>query len=343
MQQPSNLLTPSVLCAKLPLSPEASLTVQQTRIAAANIMQGQDDRLLVIVGPCSIHDLNSALEYAQKLKEAINNFKNELCIIMRVYFEKPRTVLGWKGLINDPDLNSSFNINKGLQLARKLLLELNTEGVPAATEFLDTSTQHYLFDLISWCAIGARTSESQVHRELASGLPMPVGFKNSTDGNIHIAIDALNVARYPHHLIHFSNDGSLIQHKTSGNQNCHIVLRGGRASSNYSVSDIEKAATALHEAGCLPFLMVDCSHGNSMKNYLQQRVVVKNLVGQMCVGSQYIAGVMIESHLVSGNQFLIPGVELRYGQSITDSCLSWDETLPLLEQLAEGVVTRRRI
>jgi len=327
------LITPAKLFKLLPLPPKIGKQVISARLAASQIMQGQDKRLLVIVGPCSIHDYAAALEYAHLLKKAAAFYADELLIVMRVYFEKPRTNLGWKGLIRDPYLNGSFDINHGLSLARKLLLDLGNLALPAATEFLDTITPQYLSDLISWSAIGARTSESQTHREFASGLAMPVGFKNTTDGNVQIAIDAVQAARHPHHYLSIAATGVTAIVVTPGNPNCHIVLRGAKHATNYSVTHIRDAVNALKKANLPAHLMVDCNHGNSSKNYLQQNYVVDSLAEQMASGANAICGVMIESNLVAGKQQL-EGKNLVYGQSITDGCISWDDTLIALEKLA---------
>ncbi|MDR3476898.1 MAG: 3-deoxy-7-phosphoheptulonate synthase [Gammaproteobacteria bacterium] len=331
------LITPIALINSLPLSPHKALQIQEARETAANIIQGKDKRLLVVMGPCSIHDSQVALEYAAHLKKAAAHYAEKLFIIMRVYFEKPRTLLGWKGLISDPHLNGTFNINHGLTLARKILLTLAEMEMPAATEFLDTIIPQYLSDLVSWSAIGARTAESQIHRELASGLSMPVGFKNSTDGNVQIAIDAVHAARYQHHFLGISKMGDPSIISTKGNENCHIILRGGHNGPNYSPESIEEAANALTERELNARIMIDCSHGNSMKNYLRQSLVIDSVVEQLKSGSSKICGVMIESNLVAGKQTLQCDRELVYGQSITDACVSWEESLPLLESLANAV------
>jgi 3-deoxy-7-phosphoheptulonate synthase len=314
------------------------LRQRQSRQTAADIISGRDKRLLVIVGPCSIHDVSGALEYAALLKAAAHQFADTLFIVMRVYFEKPRTILGWKGLINDPHLDNTFDIHYGLRSARKLLLELIALGIPTATEFLDTIIPQYLSDLICWSAVGARTVESQTHRELASGLSMPVGFKNTTDGNIKIAIDGVISAGHAHHFLSISKQGIASVVHTSGNPDCHIILRGSNHSTNYSPQDIQQATQALQQKNLPPYLIVDCSHGNSMKNHSQQHVVVNTLVEQMQAGVKAIRGVMLESYLVAGKQTLTRGEPLIYGQSITDACLSWDETQELLERLSSHAI-----
>lgn len=328
------LLTPATLLNTLPLSSKALETVKTARAAARNIIQGTDKRLLVIVGPCSIHDTQAALEYATLLKTAAERLTNELFIIMRVYFEKPRTTVGWKGLIRDPLLDGSFNINNGLTLARKLLLDLAELGVPAGTEFLDSMTPAYLSDLIAWSVIGARTVESQIHRELASALAMPVGFKNNTEGNIKAAIDAVQVAQCPHHFLGINTLGIPSIIKTTGNPNGHIILRGSNTTTNYSVHHIHEAANLLRYANLTPRLMVDCSHGNSMKDYQKQLTVVQALTEQLRTGPSFICGIMLESHLLAGRQELHPKHPLIYGQSITDGCIAWEDTVPLLEKIA---------
>jgi 3-deoxy-7-phosphoheptulonate synthase len=335
------LIKPSVLIQAQPAF-EHSQFIHAARATVTNIIQGRDPRLLVVVGPCSIHDETSALEYAGLLAKAAQQFADELVLVMRVYFEKPRTVLGWKGLISDPWLDGTFDINHGLQLARKILLQLAKYAMPAATEFLDNIIPQYLQDLISWCAIGARTTESQLHRELASGLAMPVGFKNTTDGNVQVAVDAVNAARHPHCFLGVSKVGEAAIMRTPGNHACHIVLRGSHDAVNYEQANIKQAVQALADVGLTRRVMVDCSHGNSMKDYNQQPKVVDAIVEQLALGSSNILGVMLESNLVAGRQQIDANKPMRYGQSITDACLSWAETLPLLEKLA-GVVKARRL
>jgi len=336
------LITPIELLEEIPASAKAIQTVIKGRKEAKQIVKGIDDRLLLIVGPCSIHNNQAALEYGTLLKEACEKFKNELCIIMRVYFEKPRTTVGWKGLINDPHLDNSFEINHGLKVARNILTEINELGIPAATEFLDTIIPQYIADLISWGAIGARTTESQIHRELASGLSVPIGFKNGTDGNIDIAIDAINSANFAHHFLGITKSGRPAIVSTCGNDACHIILRGAKNSTNYGQATITKVTKELAKKNLHPTVMVDCSHGNSQKQYQKQITVINNIAKQIGAGSQDIMGVMLESHLTSGNQSLIPGQKWRHDQSITDACLSWEETKPLLTKLANAVIKRRK-
>lgn len=337
------LVSPAIIIEELPITGEIANLVAKTRQVAANIIHGRDKRLLAIVGPCSIHDPTAALEYAKKLKKAAAEFENELLIIMRVYFEKPRTTVGWKGLINDPNLDGSFNVNHGLHVARKLLLEINNLGVPAGTEFLDTIIPQYISDLISWGAIGARTTESQIHRELASGLSMPIGFKNGTTGNVQIAVDAIRAAHHPHHFLGVTKDGISAIVGTAGNADCHIILRGSNTGPNYDAENVTACAKLLHEADLPTRLMIDCSHGNSRKDYKKQKLVVDSVCEQLQQGSKNICGVMIESNLVAGNQALLHGRDLVYGQSVTDACVSWEETKPLLKNLANAVKLRDRV
>ena len=326
------LLPPIAHLYELPISEQASELVAQTRQQIANILHGKDNRLLVIIGPCSIHDPKAALEYAQRLLPLRQKYEKELLIVMRAYFEKPRTTVGWKGLINDPHLNGTHDINFGLRQARKLLLELNNLGMPASTEFLDMITPQYYADLIAWGAIGARTTESQVHREFASGLSCPVGFKNGTDGNLKIAIDALGAASHPHHFLSVTKAGhSAIVH-TAGNPDCHVILRGGNGAPNYSSEHVKSAAEQLTQAGLTPKLMVDCSHANSRKDFKRQMEVAQDIATQIQNGEQNIMGVMVESHLVEGRQ----NDPVVYGQSITDACIGWDDTEQLLALLAEA-------
>jgi len=334
------LLPPVALLEKFPLSDNASATVFQSRQAIHNILAGEDDRILVIIGPCSIHDTKAALEYGQKLKALRERHQGELEIVMRVYFEKPRTTVGWKGLINDPFLNGSFNINEGLRIARKLLLELNDQGIPAAGEFLDMITPQYMADLISWGAIGARTTESQVHRELASGLSCPVGFKNGTDGNLRIAIDAIRAAAASHHFLSVTKFGHSAIVSTAGNPDCHVILRGGKEP-NYDENHVRAAAADLAAAKLPQKVMIDFSHANSRKDYKRQMEVCADTCAQVSTGNQAIFGVMVESHLVEGRQDPKPGQELCYGQSITDACIGWTDTEKLLSDLANAVATRR--
>lgn len=327
--------SPAEITEEIPITEKAAITTYETREAIHNILEGKDKRLLVITGPCSIHDTRAALDYAQKLKTLKDKFKNELLIVMRVYFEKPRTTVGWKGLINDPELNNSFHINKGIRLARTLLLKLNDMGIPAGTEYLDLITPQYVTDLISWGAIGARTTESQVHRELASGLSCPVGFKNGTDGNIKVAVDAIGAAIRPHHFLSLRKEGNSAIFATRGNPDCHIILRGGKTP-NYDKKSVETAAEALRKAGLPDRIMIDFSHANSRKQPKLQLEVGKDVATQIASGERHIFGVMIESHLVEGRQDVEEGKNLTYGQSITDACLGWDDTEKLISQLAEA-------
>jgi len=336
------VLPPITLHEEFPMDERASETVYHARNAIHNILHGEDDRLVVITGPCSVHDPDAAREYARKLKKLIDELADDLCIIMRVYFEKPRTTVGWKGLINDPDLDESFKINKGLRLARQLLLDLAVTGVPTGTEYLDLISPQYIADLISWGAIGARTTESQGHRELASGLSCPVGFKNSTDGGFKIAIDAVKAASNPHVFMSLTKQGHSAIFSTKGNNDCHIILRGGKQP-NYDAKSIQHAAEQLEQYGLKPQVMVDCSHANSMKDYRRQVDVCNSIVSQVSNGENRIMGVMLESHLVEGRQDVIPGQPLTYGQSITDACISWDTTEKCLHDLAAAVRKRREI
>lgn len=336
------LLAPAILMEELPLSEQASNLVAATRVDASNIIRGDDDRLLVIAGPCSIHDPEAALDYARRLVPVAERLQDDLVIIMRVYFEKPRTRVGWKGLINDPNLDNSFNINAGLRTARKLLVDLAELGLPAGSEFLDTITPQFIADLVSWGAIGARTTESQVHRELASGLSMPLGFKNGTDGNTHIAIDAIAAAQSPHHFLSVTKQGISAIVSTRGNDCCHLILRGASSGPNYAQADIEAASDKLRKAQVTERVMVDFSHGNSNKDHTRQLIVAEDICRQLAHGSQQICGVMIESNLNAGKQALKNGAALEYGVSVTDACISWDMTAPVLEALAEAVRQRRK-
>jgi 3-deoxy-7-phosphoheptulonate synthase len=336
------LIPPAILMEELPITEKASNTVAETRTQIEAIFRGEDDRLAVVVGPCSIHDPEAALEYGSRLRRKAELLHQELCLVMRVYFEKPRTTVGWKGLINDPHLDDSFDINNGLRTARRLLLELANRGLPAGSEFLDTITPQFIADLISWAAIGARTTESQVHRELASGLSMPVGFKNGTDGNVQIAIDAIGAARHAHHFLSVTKQGISAIVATSGNESCHLIMRGGQQSTNYDAESVAQVAEKLRQAGLVHRVMVDCSHGNSAKNHLRQPEVAAQVAAQVAAGSQEIFGLMLESHLVEGRQDHRPGKPLRYGQSITDACISWETTDGLLDELAKAVEQRRK-
>jgi 3-deoxy-7-phosphoheptulonate synthase len=319
--------------------------ISNTRQAVRNIMAGKDDRLLVIIGPCSIHDPAAALEYARKLKEQRDKYKDTLEIVMRVYFEKPRTTVGWKGLINDPYLDESFRIDEGLRIARQLLIEINRLGLPAGSEFLDVISPQYLGDLISWGAIGARTTESQVHRELASGISAPIGFKNGTDGNIKIATDAIQAAARGHHFLSVHKNGQVAIVQTNGNKDCHVILRGGKTT-NFDAASVEAACKDLAAAKLPATLMVDCSHANSSKQYEKQLDVAGDIAGQVAAGSRKVFGVMVESHLTAGAQKFTPGKDeasaLEYGKSITDACLGWDDSLQALQVLSQAVKTRRK-
>jgi len=331
------VLPPAFLEEELPASEKALTTVYNARSEVKQILSGESHRLLVVVGPCSIHDTKAALEYATLLKPAMDALSQELRIIMRVYFEKPRTTVGWKGLINDPDLDGSCRINDGLRVARRLLLDLAEMGVPAGTEFLDMIIPQYMAGLVSWGAIGARTTESQAHRELVSGISCPVGFKNGTSGNVQIAIDAVHSAAHPHTFLGHTKYGQSAIFFTKGNPDCHVILRGGRTSTNYDAASIAQACALIEKAGLAQRVMVDCSHANSNKDHTRQAVVCHDISTQITGGERRIIGVMIESNLVGGAQKLQKGKPLTYGQSITDACISWDETLPLLRELATAV------
>ncbi|MFZ4834748.1 3-deoxy-7-phosphoheptulonate synthase AroG [Rouxiella sp. Mn2063] len=334
------LLPPVALLEKFPATDKAAKTVYQARNAIHKILKGSDDRLLVIIGPCSIHDPKAAKEYAARLLKMREELHGELEIVMRVYFEKPRTTVGWKGLINDPQMNNSFQINDGLRIARKLLLDINDTGLPAAGEFLDMITPQYLADLMSWGAIGARTTESQVHRELASGLSCPVGFKNGTDGTIKVAIDAINAAGAPHSFLSVTKWGHSAIVSTSGNGDCHIILRGGKEP-NYSAKDVQEVKDGLKKGGLPAQVMIDFSHANSSKQFKKQMEVCEDVCGQLSQGEKAIIGVMVESHLVEGNQSLESGEPLVYGKSVTDGCIGWEDTETLLRNLATAVKARR--
>jgi 3-deoxy-7-phosphoheptulonate synthase len=336
------LISPAILADELPLSDAAAARVNQARRAVAGVVTGQDDRLLAIVGPCSVHDPVAALEYARRLEPLAQRLAPDLLVVMRVYFEKPRTVVGWKGLINDPALDGSFQINRGLRLARQLLLDVTEVGLPIATEFLDTTLGQYYADLISWGAIGARTVESQIHRELASGLSMPVGFKNRTDGDLQVAVDAIMSAQHPHSFPSLTHQGAPAVLTTSGNEHGHLVLRGGsRVGTNFEAAHIEEAKTLLKQAGAPSAILVDCSHANSGKRYERQPAVAHDVAQQIAGGERAIIGVMLESNLVAGTQKVVPGQALTYGQSITDGCLAFDDVVPVLEGLAGAVRARR--
>ena len=337
------VLPPVFLEEEMPLTEESSQTVFETRRQIGNILEGTDDRLVVVVGPCSIHDTDAAREYAGLLQKTIEGFSNELLLVMRVYFEKPRTTLGWKGLINDPFFDESFKINDGLRIARHLLLDLANMGVPAGTEFLDMITPQYIADLVSWGAIGARTTESQVHRQLVSGLSCPVGFKNGTSGNIQIAVEAIVSANHPHTFLGTSETGQSAILFTSGNPECHIILRGGGKVTNYDAVSVSSTADQMVKCGIKPRIMIDCSHANSSKDFRKQAMVCRNVQEQIASGDSRIMGIMLESNLVEGSQSLINGKPHVYGQSITDACIGWAETEALLGDLAEAVLKRRQV
>jgi len=334
------VLPPEELHREYPITNAASETVHTARQAIHEILQGSSDRLLVIVGPCSIHDTKAGREYAKLLKPLIDELAQELCIVMRIYFEKPRTTVGWKGLINDPHLDNSFNINHGLRQARSFLLDIADMGVPAGTEYLDLISPQYISDLVSWGAIGARTTESQGHRELASGLSCPVGFKNGTDGGFKVAVDAIQAASRPHVFMSLTKQGHSAIFSTTGNEDCHIILRGGKRP-NYDAANVALATEQLQSSGLNPRLMIDCSHANSEKDHNRQIDVCADVAGQVQNGNQNIMGVMLESHLIAGRQNVENKGDLVYGQSITDACIAWDETQTLLRKLAQAVKARR--
>ena len=330
------LCSPIEIINELPMSESATKTILNARSEIINIIKGNDNRLMVIVGPCSIHDTNSAKEYAEKLLELKQKVSKNLLIVMRVYFEKPRTVVGWKGLINDPDLDSSFNINKGIRIARKLLLELAEMGMPAGHEYLDLISPQYISDLISWGAIGARTTESQSHRELASGLSCPVGFKNGTDGGIQIAVDAINAAKRPHNFLSVTKEGKSAIFATKGNDDCHIILRGGK-NANYKSSDVKKVSKSLIDNNLHNCIVIDASHSNSQKDFSKQKIVVQDVISQINNGDTSIGGIMLESNLVEGKQDIKNKPNLVYGQSITDACIGWEETESLILDLSKSL------
>ncbi len=340
IRQIKELSAPRTLLDELAGTEKSADTVFHSRQSVHGILHGTDDRLIVVIGPCSIHDVAAAKEYASRLVSMRQQHIQDLEIIMRVYFEKPRTSVGWKGLINDPELDGSFQINKGLHIARKLLLDINELGLPAGCEYLDMITPQYIADLVSWGAIGARTTESQTHRELASGLSCPVGFKNGTDGNIKIAIDAIKAASQPHHFLSVTKEGHSAIISTNGNDDCHIILRGGKTP-NYSAQDVNATCQEIAKAGLAQRLMIDASHANSSKKAENQIPVSTNIATQIAGGDARIVGIMIESHLLAGRQDLKPGKNLTYGQSITDACIGWDESVLLIDQLAQSVRARR--
>ena len=334
------LVKPAELLSRLQESTVSTQNILKTRSAIHHILHQGDDRLLVIVGPCSIHDTEAGMEYARRLLDVRTRLGGELLIVMRVYFEKPRTTVGWKGLINDPHLDGTYDINSGLEKARRFLLDVNEIGVPAATEFLDVVSPQYTADLVSWGAIGARTTESQIHRELASGLSCPVGFKNGTDGGVKVAIDAIKAAASPHHFLSVTKEGESAIFATKGNEDCHVILRGGKAP-NFDAPSVAAVCDQLADAGLAPVLMVDCSHGNSQKQYKNQISVVNDVASQIAGGDARIIGIMLESHLNEGRQDHSPGCSLNYGQSITDACLGWEDSVAVLETLAAAVKARR--
>jgi 3-deoxy-7-phosphoheptulonate synthase len=338
------LIAPAILMEDLPITEAISTTVAQAREQISAELWGRDDRLLVVVGPCSIHDTEAGLEYAGRLAEKRRELAEALNIVMRVYFEKPRTTVGWKGLVNDPHLDGSFAINQGLRAARRFLLDVAELELPAGTEFLDPITPQFYADLVAWGAIGARTAESQVHRELASGLSMPVGFKNGTAGSVSIAVEGIVSAKHPHHFLSVTKQGVAAIVATRGNEDCHVILRGGRNGPNYSARHVAEVVESLERHGLAPRLMVDCSHANSGKDYLKQVMVAEDVAEQISGGSRGIFGVMLESFLVDGAQRHVEGTPreaLVPGQSVTDACLGWDRTVPVLERLAEAVLSRR--
>jgi 3-deoxy-7-phosphoheptulonate synthase len=340
IEQGDELLAPMQVMRELPATDGSEATTFEGRRAIHDILRGADDRLLVVVGPCSIHDYGAALDYARRLEPERRRLAHDLAIVMRVYFEKPRTTVGWKGFINDPRLDETFDMNEGLRLARKLLLEISALGVPCGTEFLDLISPQYIADAIAWGAIGARTTESQSHRQLASGLSCPVGFKNGTDGNIRIAVDAIKAANSRHHFISVTKSGHVAVFKTAGNEDCHVILRGGKAP-NYEAASVDAACRELAAAGLRQHVMIDFSHANSSKQFQRQVDVGADVARQLAAGDSRIMGVMIESHINPGRQDLVPGKPLEYGVSITDACLGWPDTVALLDTLAEGVRARR--
>ena len=344
IQSLKELVSPQQLLSDIPIDAELAEHVAASRQAIHHVLQGDDDRIVVVVGPCSIHDTEAALDYAERLRSAAARLQDDLFIVMRVYFEKPRTTVGWKGLINDPDLDNSFQINKGLHLARQLLVDLNRMGLPTGTEYLDLISPQYLADLVAWGAIGARTTESQTHRELASGLSCPVGFKNATDGDVQVAVDAIGAAKRSHHFLSVTKEGQSAIFETTGNEDCHVILRGGK-SPNYDAESVAQACDELMAAKLPATVMVDCSHANSSKKFERQVDVARDIAAQISAGSHQIFGVMVESHLEEGAQKFTPGKDdptaLTYGKSITDACLGWDDSETVLALLSEAVAARR--
>ncbi|EJC73471.1 3-deoxy-7-phosphoheptulonate synthase [Rhizobium hidalgonense] len=335
------LTKPADILAEIHRDAVVTETVTSNRDAIHKILQGEDDRLVVVIGPCSIHDPIAAREYAERLKQQRQRLSDDLEIVMRVYFEKPRTTVGWKGLMNDPHLDGSYRIEEGLRIARRLLLDINAMGLPAGVEFLDTITPQYIADLVSWGAIGARTTESQIHRQLASGLSCPIGFKNGTDGSARVALDAILAASQPHHFPAVTKDGQAAIASTTGNEDCHIILRGGKQP-NYEAADVEAVVGEAVKLGVAPRILIDASHANSSKDPMNQPRVVRSVAAQVAAGNHHIKGMMIESNLVAGRQDLIPGKPLVYGQSITDGCIDWDMSVDALEDLAKAVRDRRK-
>jgi 3-deoxy-7-phosphoheptulonate synthase len=337
------LVPPAILLEEVPLTTEATATVRRGRDEICAILDGDDDRLIVVVGPCSIHDPNAALDYARRLRSVSEELSGDLCVVMRVYFEKPRTTVGWKGLINDPHMDGSFAINDGLRLARRILVDVNSLGLPAGCEFLDPITPQFIADCVTWGAIGARTTESQVHRELAAGLSMPVGFKNGTDGSVQIAVDALRAAAYPHRFLGVTEQGLAAIVATRGNPDCHVILRGSNKGPNYDRTHVQETLSALRAAKLPERVMIDTSHGNSSKDHRNQPKVAADVASQVAGGERGVVGLLLESFLDEGRQDLIEGrsAELAYGKSVTDACMGWDATLPVLRALAEAVRSRR--
>jgi 3-deoxy-7-phosphoheptulonate synthase len=335
------LIPPAILMEELPLSDEQARSVAAARAEIGAVLGGTDDRLLLVVGPCSVHDTKAALDYAARLKTAADRHRNDLVIVMRTYFEKPRTTVGWKGLINDPDLDDTFSINRGLRVTRAFLRDVVALGLPTATEFLDPISPQFLADLVSWGAIGARTTESQVHRELASGLSMPVGFKNGTGGSVQVAVDAVRSAASPHHFLSVTKQGVAAIVSTHGNPECHVILRGGSVGPNYSEAHVGEVTQALEKARLRPAVMIDCSHANSGKDPSRQPDVLREVAHRVRAGDRRVFGLMLESFLVEGRQDAAPGKELVFGQSITDACLGWAATEPLISELSAAVRARR--
>jgi len=335
------LIPPAILVEQLPLPDAGAIMVTRSRAEAVRILNGEDDRLIVVVGPCSVHDTVAALDYARRLKALADELADDLCIVMRVYFEKPRTTIGWKGFINDPHRDGSFAVNQGLHLARQLLLDIVALGLPAGCEFLDPISPQFFADVVSWSAIGARTAESQVHRNLASGLSMPVGFKNGTGGGVQLAIDAVRAALYPHSFLSVTEQGVAAIVTTRGNTDCHVILRGGTTGPNYDAANVQRTLGLIGKSGLQPRVMIDTSHGNSNKDYRQQATVTNVIAEQIAGGERGIVGLLMESFLVDGRQELVEGGELVYGQSVTDACMGWEMTVPVLHELAAAVRARR--